>query len=251
MGFWLKKAVSTVLMPLPASLLLGVLGLWWLRREETRRRGRRALLAGVVLLWLAALPPMSWVLLAPLEAGQLGYVPVDRPVAAIAVLGAGYHPVAGRPPTGQVSAASVVRVAEAMRIARLHPEARVHCSGWGGRFGGSNARAACDIGISMGLAATRVVLHPDARDTEEEALAVRRAVGDGEVVLVTHAAHMPRARALFERCGVRVIPAPTGHVSPADPGWSPVPGSFSLATTTAAWREWLGRGWVGLKALLR
>lgn len=247
MAFFAKKLLSSLLMPLPLALLLLVAGAWWSRVESTRIRGQRALIAGLVVLYVASLPVVSWLLLAPLERGMDGYQARGHTVGAIVVLGAGYHPVAGRPLTGVISGASSTRVAEAVRIARLHPQALVHCSGWGGQWGGSNAAAACELAVGLGVAATRIVLHADARDTEEEAAAVAGSRPPGAIVLVTHAAHMPRARALFERYGLRVTPAPTGHVSPAAPNWTPIPSSSALGTTTGAWREWLGRLWVALK----
>ncbi len=261
LGFWLKKAISACLMPLPAALVLLAAGLWWARSEARRKRGLRLVAAGFALLYVTSLPPVAHLALAPLERGADGYVAAHAhaagggpAVAAIVALGAGYHPVPGRPLTGQVSGASVTRVAEAVRIARLHPTAAVHCSGWGGGQSGSNGQAACDLAVALGVAATRVVVHASPRDTEEEAAAVARVLRargqlGAPVVLVTHAAHMPRAALLFRAAGLRVVPAPTGHVSAATPRWTLVPSTFALGTTTGAWHEWLGRAWLWLRGV--
>ncbi len=246
-GFWLKKLVSSLVMPLPVALALIALGLFWARRERTRTRGVRTALAGAGILYIASLPPFAFMMLAPLEDGMVAYQAPDEPPAAIVVLGAGYHPVANRPLTGVISSGSVTRVAEALRIARMHPKTRVHCSGWGGPWPGSNAAAACQLAVGMGLAPTRVVLHPSAKDTEEEAIAVAATKPTGKVVVVTHATHMLRARELFERHGLDVVPAPTGHISPESPTWTLIPASEALGTTTGSWREWLGRLWIRIK----
>lgn len=244
MWFWLKKLLSALIMPLPLALLLIV---WGLTRSSTAPTRRRWVWFGLTLLYVASCPPTAWLVLTPLESGQKGYVPVaERPVAAIAVLGAGYHPAPDRPLTGVLSGAAVTRVAEGVRIARSHPTAPLHCSGWGERWRGSNAEAACQLAVSLGVSATRTVLHPHARDTIEEADAVA-AKTHGPVVLVTHAAHMARARAAFEARGVEVIPAPTGHVSTASPRWSLIPSVEALGTTSGALREWLGRAWLALR----
>ncbi len=247
MGFWLKKLVSAWMLPLPLALVAIGLGLWWARTDATRKRGLRMAFAGLALVYAAALPPVAHLLLAPLESGMTGYQPDGAPVTAVVALGAGYHPVAGRPVTGQVSGASVVRVTEAVRILRLHPEARLHCTGWGAGFAGSNAQAACDIAVALGVAATRTVVHPTPRDTEEEAIAIAGAVKQGRVVLVTHASHMPRARALFEHYGVQVRVAPTGHGSGTRIRWTLIPSSTDLGTTSGCIHEWLGRLWLLLK----
>lgn len=250
MAFWLKKLLSAWLLPLPLALLALGLGLWWARAEATRSRGLRLAFGGFMLLYVAALPPVAFGILAPLEADMPGYSPDGGPVRAVVALGAGYHPVAGRPLTGQVSSASVTRVAEAIRVLRLHPNARLHCTGWGGEWPGSNAETACALAVALGVEASRTVMHPTPRDTEEEAIAIAAAVPSGRVVVVTHAAHMPRAQALFKRQGVHAVPAPTGHVSAAHTRWTLLPSSRALGTTEGALHEWQGRLWLALKQVV-
>ena len=249
MGFWLKKLVGAWLSPLPAGLLLVGLGalLWW--RGWAPKRGPQLAIGGVCVLYLASLPLVSFLLIAPLEADQSGYVPTGE-LDAIAVLGAGYRPVAGRPLTSVLSGGAVVRVAEAVRIWRLHPGAELHCSGWGGKWPGSSARAACDLAVSLGVSATRTRMHADARDTEEEAVHVAAATRGKRLALVTHAGHMKRAVAMFRHYGADVVPAPTGHVSPASPSWSLMPSARAMGTSSGAIHEWLGRAWFQIRAAL-
>jgi uncharacterized SAM-binding protein YcdF (DUF218 family) len=95
--------------------------------------------------------------------------------------------------------------------------------------------------------------------TEENAsrsLDMLRPTGIGHVLLVTHAWHMPRAVAAFEREGLTVTPAPTGfiHRAPEEPrrgdyrDWLPSAGAFSVSYF--ALHEHLGRVWYQLKATL-
>ncbi len=72
-----------------------------------------------------------------------------------------------------------------------------------------------------------------------------KGVGIGEVLLVTHAWHMPRAAEAFEMAGMRVVPAPTGASGPAGAmdfmDW--LPDASSLLMSYWALHEMLGRLW--------
>lgn len=67
--------------------------------------------------------------------------------------------------------------------------------------------------------------------------------GIKRVVLVTHAAHMPRARREFERAGLEVVPAPTGFLSDDAVGerfWDYLPGMGGAFTSWYVAHEVLG-----------
>ncbi len=52
------------------------------------------------------------------------------------------------------------------------------------------------------------------KDTEEEAAAVKQAIGDAPFLLVTSASHLPRAMIFFQQEGLNPLPAPgesVGH----------------------------------------
>jgi uncharacterized SAM-binding protein YcdF (DUF218 family) len=74
---------------------------------------------------------------------------------------------------------------------------------------------------SLGVPEDRIRLVMGGRTTREEAVRTREELGAGvdRILLVTGAIHMKRARALFERAGFTVLPAPVedtsgGGVSP-------------------------------------
>lgn len=72
-----------------------------------------------------------------------------------------------------------------------------------------------------------------------------KGVGIGEVLLVTHAWHMPRAAEAFWKAGMRVVPAPTGvsaqNAIPEASDW--LPNASSLQMSYWALHEMLGRLW--------
>lgn len=86
------------------------------------------------------------------------------------------------------------------------------------------------------------------RNTYENGLFSSRllkGIGIGEILLVTHAWHMPRAQEAFEQAGMRVIPAPTGIMEQNHTrefgDW--LPRASALQMNFLALHELLGRVW--------
>ena len=107
--------------------------------------------------------------------------------------------------------------------------------------------------VELGLSPERAVSLAVGRDTEEQAVAVRTAVGDGRVLVVTSAVHMPRVLLWFGAAGVTAAPAPCDFIS-RDPGpravWIWVPRSERVRQTSHALREYPGFVWARLKLRL-
>jgi uncharacterized SAM-binding protein YcdF (DUF218 family) len=113
--------------------------------------------------------------------------------------------------------------------------------------------------------AEAIWLEPASRNTYENSLnsrAILEAKGIKRIILVTSAAHMPRAVALFKRQGFEVIPAPTDF-RVTQSGWEQLtsgdlpflamnllPSAENMAQTTGALKEYIGlfiyklRGWL-------
>lgn len=85
------------------------------------------------------------------------------------------------------------------------PWLKVFCTGGGCEY------AAVPLLVDLGVPREAISFFEEPRNTEEEALLIRRELGgeDPRVILVTSAWHMSRAKMLFERCGFEVLPAPT------------------------------------------
>lgn len=103
--------------------------------------------------------------------------------------------------------------------------------------------------LDLGIPASDLASTARVRNTAEEARMVASMLPRGSsVVLVTSAFHMPRARRLFERAGLQVIPYPVdfqargawaGHPL-ADP-LNLLPSAGGLESSSRALREALGR----------
>lgn len=110
-----------------------------------------------------------------------------------------------------------------------------------------------DLLVEWGVPAAAVELGSRSRNTYEYALEVQeiwRRNGFNSALLVTSAAHMPRAMATFRRLGMPVIAstADVRVVGGAD-FFAFLPDSEALIATTNAMKEWIGlfvyrlRGW--------
>ncbi len=246
----LKPILGAWLLPLPLALILVCAGLVS-RRVGRRRLGGALVIAGGVLVLASSLGPVSELLLRPLENR---YPPVLdaaalRPLPAyVVVLGSGYHPRAGLPVTAALDATGVVRLAEGVRLLRQLPDARLVVSGGSVRGWPPIARGYALGAAALGVPIAALLVIDTPRDTGEEIRALRARIGDARVLVVTSAAHMPRAMALCQRFGVRAVAAPTGNLTgtlSAD-AWLPLPSGTALRKSETAWHEYLGLLALGL-----
>lgn len=200
------------------------------------------------------MPFVSGYFMANLEDNYKTYTPTDTPVDYIIVLGGWHTKNDDLPPTNQLNISSLQRLVEVIRIHRLHPEAKIITSGHHKVDKESNAQKMKKSLVLLGVPDYKILTENFPKDTEEEAQLISPRVLGSHVVLVTNAAHMPRAINYFQSEGVYPVPAPTGHwVKNIDSpkGWNYyVPNSKSLQQTTVAWYESVGRLVQWIKSLV-
>ncbi|HSY05795.1 MAG TPA: ElyC/SanA/YdcF family protein [Steroidobacteraceae bacterium] len=241
----LKLALGIWLMPLPISLILVCTGL--LLKLTGRRRVAGALIGGGIIVTLAAtVGPIANGLLRPLETRYSAVLDASALSSApryVAVLGSGYSPREALPVTAALDGIGVVRLAEGIRLFRQLPGARLILSGGPVRDQPPVARGYALAAAALGVPAAAVILSDSAGNTGEEIRALRAQVGDATVLLVTSAAHMPRAMALSRQEGLHAIAAPTGNLTRAGgPGefWLALPSGTSLRKSETALHEYEG-----------
>lgn len=207
---WLAtKLISVFLLP-PLNLLL-LAGAGWVLIPRHPRLGRLLLGTSLAALWLISTPLISRSLVGLLEREPALSVPVAREAEAIVILGGGTY--FNAPEYGQdtVSAAALERIRYGAFLHRTTGKPILVT-------GGNPQRAAIAEAEQMKQALTRDFGVPvrwvedAANNTRENALLSRKMlVGEkiSHIYLVTHAWHMPRAKAAFERAGFTVVPAPT------------------------------------------
>ena len=109
--------------------------------------------------------------------------------------------------------------------------------------------------VTMGVPADAIIIDPLSRNTRENALHVQQLmtrIQCENVLLVTSAAHMPRAVGLFRQLGISVTPVPTDFRAVDYPPtvFLFLPSVEALSLTTGAMREYIGlwvyalRGWL-------
>jgi uncharacterized SAM-binding protein YcdF (DUF218 family) len=259
MMFVLGKLIGLLVQPSTLLLLCCVGGALLVgrgRREGGRRRGRQG--AGRRLGWtllvvgiggflaVLLLPLDQWILL-PLEDR---FPPPSVPPAhvdGIAVLGGAVMPelaaVRGQPALN----AAAERMTETVALARRYPGARVvFTGGQGALLPGelSEADVARSLFAALGLPPERLTFETLSRTTAENA-AMARALArpaPGETwLLVTSAAHMPRAVGSFRAAGWDVTAWPVGYKSGrAWRLWLPGELGLRLAQLDGAAHEWAG-----------
>ena len=259
MAFALKKFVAYWLMPLPFCLALLAAG-WFLSRLPRRARLGRALAgAAILLLLLFSNRVVSTWLVRPLETRfppipelRAGDPPPDALAACryVVVLGGGHGDTPGLSATNKLSSAALARIVEGVRLLRLLPAAGLIVSGPAVGSNPSHAAILTQAAVALGVEPGRIRRIEHARDTADEARAVKALVGEAPVALVTSAWHMPRAAGLFRHAGVRFLACPAGYTARpnSDFCWEDLAWDVeSLERSTWAVHERLGYGWSRLR----
>ena len=247
--FAVQKLIGGWLMPLPLLLTFILIALIGYRYSRFRRSAGVLFCCSFITLILLSLNPIASRLSATLEYQYPSYQ--GQRTDFIHVLGNGHSSNSQLPITSQLTAASLARTVEGVRIFKLNPAAKIIFSGYGAGDVNSNAWMNSRLAIALGVPESAIILLPKARNTVEEAIDSKEIVNDGKLVLVTSASHMPRAMRIFQQQGLNPISAPTAHISKSQQGPQPLtyylPRAQFLAVSERVAHEWLGMVWLLLK----
>jgi len=247
------KLIAGLLMPVPVILIVLAAGLCCILLPRFRRAAIGLIAASAVMLLFVSTPFLPERLLSNLENAYAPISENELPHADwIVVLGGGASGGEKKPPADRLSASSLYRIAEGVRLAESIPDAVLITSGGVFSRGNGSGELMAQTAASWGIDPGRIIVHDDPRNTREEARAVSRRVRTGDsIVLVTSAFHMPRAVMLFEKHGMRVIPAPAGRmVDPDRPEkhiGHQLPQSGYIEFTERALWEHLGMLWTRIR----
>lgn len=264
MFVFLSKFLPLLIYPLGLGCVLIILALVFSKHRRVRTA---ALWAALVILWLGGNRWVSSSLARSLETQYLP--PASYPkVEAIVVLGGGTES-SGAPRNGVEINGAGDRMFQAVRLYRDGAAPIILLSGgsitWLDSRPSTPAEEMQEILLFMGVPQDAMVLQTKSQNTAEDAAysaEILRERGITEIILVTSAAHMPRSVGLFEKQGIKVIPAPADFNVP-DYEWYDLwhgnftaqlinflPNTGALSQTTSSLKEYIGiwvyklRGWI-------
>ena len=250
--FLLKKILAPLFFPVSLCLellLLGLVLVWFTSRQKT---GKVVLLIGFLFLALLSYDAVSDELLQPLE---YKYPPVlsSDDIAGIkwvVVLGGGHISDPRLPVTSKLGGASVARLVEGIRLYKMLPGSKLVLSGGSAFDPVPNAKIMADVAVAIGVDKRDLILESSSKDTKDQARLIKEIVGKDSFLMVTSACHMPRSMALFEKQGMKPIPAPTGYGVKQRQGASPkmfFPRAHALLKAETAFYEYLGMAWAKIR----
>ena len=212
--------------------------------------------SAILVLWVSSTPTVaSWALYS-LEKQYPAMSMAETPDADVAIIlgGAVGQPLPPRVDIGLSEATD--RVLHAARLYKTGKVKRILVTAGNITWLSAakpEAELIKDLLVEWDIPASAIELGSGSRNTYENAAEIQdiwRQNGFKSALLVTSAAHMPRAMATFRRLGLPVIAstADVRIVEGADP-FALLPDSGALITTTNAIKEWIGlfvyrlRGW--------
>ncbi len=265
MGIILSKFVPVFLFPLGLSIVLLVIclfGLWGLNYRQRKKKVAFLLVVCLVILWTAGCPLVADRLMASLEGRYVSKAVSAYPGAGtIVVLSGG---VAGQQ-TGRravIPGRAFDRLYLGYQLYQAQKAPQVILSGggvlWKRKSGAlSESERMFALARQLGVPQKHLVIESHSRNTRENAWfskeILRDRGWDNNVLLVTSAFHMPRARACFEKLGMTVIPCPAdfkGDPFHLPTGLDYLPDAAALEKTTIVLKEYIGwvyyrlRGWL-------
>ena len=260
MSVFAAKALSLLIHPLVVALLL--LSASWALAWRWPRIGQVLMGMGLLVLVVPSLPPVADALYGSLEQAHPPIAARALPTAdAIVVLGGGVGaPVPPRIDPDFNDASD--RIVHAFRLYQADRAPRIVVSG--GRLPWADtppeAFTLRRVLMQWGVPESAIWTEPESATTYENAQRTADLLRERDfdrVLLVTSAAHMARALAVFCTAGVPAVPAPTDHRVVQGPGSALgyVPSAAALSRSTGAIREYVGyavyrlRGWIAPDAV--
>ena len=235
------------LLTLPNAAIFAVALATSLLWTGARRTARTLVSLTAILLVVLSFSPLAFILLRPLEDRFPRPVLTDAPTGLI-VLGGIADEVTTRARNTVTLTDGAERLTEAVALSRRFPNMRlVFTGGPAGRGPGaaSEADVARRFWTEMGVAADRITLEDRSRDTWENGIFTKALLQPkpGELwLLVTSAAHMPRAVGIFRKIGFAVVPYPVDYHTTGN--GADFKGLRGAADTGDAWaiasHEWIG-----------
>lgn len=239
------KLIGELFLPPLGLLLMGLLGLWLLRRKPAT--GRMLIAFSFASLWLLSTPLIADRLLDGLSPEPV--VLTGANADAIVILGGGSIKNSGEYAGDTVNQLTLFRLRYGATLARRFHKPMLVTGGKpdGGTLSEAETMQAV-LRDEFHLPARWV--ETQSRNTRENAqfsARILRQEGIRRIYLVSHTWHLARAIPEFEREGLIVVPAGTGYILDRDlTPFRFIPSAKALAKSYFAAHEWVGLFWYRL-----
>jgi uncharacterized SAM-binding protein YcdF (DUF218 family) len=249
MYVYLSKILPLLVMPLGLVLILLVAALLFVRRGM-KKTASGLLIMAVVLLWLASTPFVAERVYRELESRYPPVALADLPPGDCIVLLGGAVQAAMAPRVDIEFNESVDRVYKAAQLYRAGKSPYVVVTAGNQPWSTSpwdEADLLRDLLLEWGVPQEAVFLEGSSRNTRENAVYSKHVIDSincQTALLVTSAAHMPRAVAAFRGVGIDIVPVSTDVRVIDGNGLSALallPDAKALDMTSDAIREWIGQ----------
>lgn len=255
MYLYASKILPLLVMPVGVTLILCAAAAWLLIRGAARPAGI-LLASATMILWVSSTPWVAETALASLEQRH-PLLPLDQISDSDCLVVLGGAVAADLTPRVDIELGEGFdRVYKAAQLYRQGKARRLIVSGGNQPWSMAPAPEADLIRkllVELGVPEGAIHLDGESRNTRENAVnskALADSIGCENALLVTSAAHMPRAAAAFRAVGMDVIPVST-DVRVVDRQslfvMDFVPSAAALSMTSDALREMLGRAYYRFK----
>ncbi len=205
--------------PLSILLLLvaGIVVFFYLGNEVW---AQRIGMAAVVWLFIISSSPIPRWLVRSLESSYKVYngSNLDSKEPHILILGGGHTQDPDLPFNNQLSTNALGRLVEGIRIYRFIQNSKLVLSGYTSTDKMSQAEILARTALLLNVDEADTLMNTTPKNTRQEAKHYFEKFGNNHpLILVTDAAHMPRAMMWFKKYGLDPIPAPTNNMVKTDP----------------------------------
>jgi uncharacterized SAM-binding protein YcdF (DUF218 family) len=247
MFFYLSKILGFFALPSNVLIVLGLAGAA-VAVLRGGRAGGKLIVASLILLAIFGFSPLANGLILPLEQRFPPWDAGRGPPTGMVVLGGAFDTVVSDTRYDLPLNEAAERMTASAALARKYPQARIIFTGGTGTllYGGpTEGELARRFYASLGIAADRITIEEESRNTAENAVLTRPLADPkpGERwLLVTSAYHMPRAIGAFRRVGFMVEAYPVDYRTRGVEDLArPFPSlGEGLRRGDTAVREWIG-----------
>lgn len=237
-------------MPISIGLILLLIGLIFLYTQKYSK-AKKYLTFALFWLFLIGYSPFSNYLIQPLESQYKAYVKIEKDIKYVLVLGSAHVSNDEMSKLSQLSKTAMMRLSEGIRIYKELDNAKLIVSGYAGDDKVPHALVLRDVAISLGVPFSDIITQEEAKDTQEEAEHAKKTIDKDRFILVTSAAHMPRAMKIFESAWLNPIAAPTDYLSKEDGSFARFPRAVEIRKTESAMHEYIGTLWHSIVEKIR